>query len=194
MRRGFKTWAENQSLRGRRICGVAPFAALPARKLATKLNIVLFAANEIPDLPEIVISQLTGRFGSNWSAFTMPVEDSHVIVFNPTHSASRQESDIMHELAHILCGHTAETIRGQDFPFALRVFDEEQENEAKWLGGCLQIPRAALLFLVRRGYSNDAIATFFGASEEMVTFRRNTTGVDKQLLRTRRWINAATDA
>ena len=190
MRRGFKTWAENQSLRARRTCGIAPSSSLPARTLAGKLNVDLFAVNEIPELPATVVSQLLNKFGSNWSAATIPVDDFHIIVFNPIHLPARQESDIMHELAHILCGHTAETVRGPDVPFVLRVFNEEQEEEAKWLGGCLQVPRAALLWMVRRGYSSEAITEIFNASEEMVTYRRNITGIDKQLLRSRRWMSA----
>lgn len=187
MRRGFKTWAENQSLRARHICGVLPHAALAARTLAARLDVEVLAVDEIPDLPDDVLTQLTDRFGSNWSAVTLPLEDAYMIVFNPGHVSSRQESDIMHELAHIVCGHKADPVKARDIPFVLRTYNDEQEKEAEWLGACLQIPRAGLLSMARRGYNNEVIATFFGASEEMVAFRRNTTGIDQQLVRGRRW-------
>jgi hypothetical protein len=69
------------------------------------------------------------------------------------------------------------------FPWALRTFDAQQEEEAEWLGGCLQVPRDAVLQLVRRCYGNEAIAAHFGSSEDMVRFRRNMTGIDKQVRR-----------
>ena len=90
----------------------------------------------------------------------------------------------MHELAHLICEHKPARIEPPGrFPWALRTFDLVQEREAEWLGGCLQIPRDAILFLVRRGYDNEAIAAQFAASEDMVRFRRNMTGVDKQIAR-----------
>ena len=49
-------------------------------------------------------------------------------------------------------------------------------------GVYLQIPRPQLLSLSRRGYSLEALAEHFHASEEMVRFRRNMTGVQKLLV------------
>jgi hypothetical protein len=58
-----------------------------------------------------------------------------------------------------------------------------RERRSEWLGGCLQIPRETILYLVRRGYDNPAIAEQFEASEDMARFRRNMTGVDRQIAR-----------
>jgi len=69
----------------------------------------------------------------------------------------------------------------------MRSFNPKDEEEAAWLGGVLQIPRVALLQLVRRGYSNEALATHFRASDDMVRFRRNVTGIDAQLRRAARF-------
>ena len=68
-----------------------------------------------------------------------------------------------------------------------RAAEKHQEDEAAWLGACMQIPRAALLALIRRGFSNEALAALFGASEDMVVFRRNMTGIDHQLRRAKRF-------
>ncbi len=90
----------------------------------------------------------------------------------------------MHELAHIWCRHQADLIEPAGrLPWATRTFNSEQEAEAAWLGGCLQVPREALLWFLQRRFDNAAIAAHFGASEEMVQFRRNTTGIDRQLQR-----------
>ena len=90
----------------------------------------------------------------------------------------------MHELAHIWLKHKPDRIEPAGrLPFAMRTFDENQEDKAKWLGGCLQIPREALLWFLQRRFDNVAIAAHFNASEEMVRFRRNMTGIDAQLAR-----------
>jgi Zn-dependent peptidase ImmA (M78 family) len=188
MKRGFKSWAEAKSLELRRLCKLPGLSPLPARTLALKLGIDVVAPDQVPGIPVDVITLLTGRFAENWSAVCVPVNGSFVIIYNPTHSAARQESDIMHELAHIICKHIAwqSDIVGV-FPFLMRSYNVEQEDEAAWLGACLQIPRAALLALIRRGFSNEALAALFGASEDMVIFRRNMTGIDHQLRRTKRF-------
>lgn len=62
-------------------------------------------------------------------------------------------------------------------------FDAAQEAEAAYLGGCLQIPREGLLWALRRHMSTAEIARHFGASELMVRYRRNVTGVDRQVAR-----------
>ena len=54
-------------------------------------------------------------------------------------SESRIQSDIMHELAHVLLGHKMEEIN-PSLGFPLRKYDQSQEDEAEWLGGCLQLP------------------------------------------------------
>lgn len=51
------------------------------------------------------------------------------------------------------------------------------EDEATYLGGCLQIPRRGLLWAVQQKMVLPRIATHFGASEEMVCFRSNMTGI-----------------
>ena len=52
----------------------------------------------------------------------------------------------MHEMAHLICKHKpAELVPVGGFPFSLREYDAVQEEEANWLGACLQLPRPALL-------------------------------------------------
>lgn len=47
-----------------------------------------------------------------------------------------------------------------------------------YLGGCLQIPRRGLLWAIQRQMTQTEIAVHFHASEEMVRFRSNVTGVN----------------
>lgn len=69
------------------------------------------------------------------------------------------------------------------FPYPIRSYDPVQEDEASWLGGCLQLPRSALLWAIRRGMNNDMMVDYFGASMDQVKYRRQITGVDFQVRR-----------
>ena len=88
----------------------------------------------------------------------------------------------MHELAHDILDHEVgrfETLPG--FTFSLRSYNPVQEKEAEHLGACLQLPRPALTWALRQGMNDQEIADHYGASLRMVTFRKNTTGVVKQI-------------
>ena len=68
---------------------------------------------------------------------------------------------------------------------ALRTYNEEQEEEANWLGGCLLLPREALIAIRRKGGPDEDVCTEYGVSQAMLRFRCNVTGVETQLRRTR---------
>ena len=120
---------------------------------------------------------------AEWSALTMPTKaNNQIIIHNPFHSESRQQSNIMHELAHILCSHkTNETNYDFEIPFGLRYFDEQQEEEAKCLGATLQLAKPCLFWAIKKSMSYEAIATYFTASIDMVKYRMNMTGLAKRL-------------
>jgi Zn-dependent peptidase ImmA (M78 family) len=188
VRYGFKAWAERTAAGIRRELRIQPLAALPAQRLADHLGITIVEPAALPGMTDDLLHRLVKEFGHCWSALTIVAEAITIIVCNPTHADTRRESDVMHELAHIICCHTPARIELEDgFPFRLRSFNPNDEAEAVWLGGVLQIPRAALLQLVRRGYVNEALAEHFCASDDMVRFRRNVTGVDTQIRRTPRF-------
>ena len=184
MRYGFKAWAERRAAGLRRELRVPWLAPFPAKKLAAFFGMNIAEPAHIPGVTAALLNSLVREFGDCWSAVTITAEGLTLIICNPTHAATRRESDLMHELAHMICGHApAQITIGEHFPFRMRSFNASDEDEAAWLGGVLQIPRNALLHLVRRGYRTEALAEHFCASEEMVRFRRNVTGVDKQIRR-----------
>ena len=184
MRRGFKQAAERQALAFRGVLGLAATAPLPAVQLADHLAVTLISVTDIPCLPTDDLRQLVETDSESWSAITLPIEESWLVISNPVHSAARQESNLMHELAHLICEHRPGRLHQiEGIPFPVREYDDNQEEEAAWLGGCLQIPRTAMLRSVERGMSNEQIAEHFGASLQLVRYRRNVTGVDVQLRR-----------
>lgn len=115
-----------------------------------------------------------------FSACTFTIGDRHVIVYNPLASMGRTQSDVAHEVAHIMLDHemkSVETIGGLTF----FTCDAEEEQEANWLGGCLLLPRRLLYMAMRRGMGATEIAQAFNVSEQMASFRLRTTGVLRQL-------------
>jgi Zn-dependent peptidase ImmA (M78 family) len=118
-----------------------------------------------------------------FSAFWMANEDGDkIIIHNNHHSLARQQSNIMHELAHIICEHEIpEDIAKLSLRFGLHYYNKKQEEEAACLGRTLQITREGLLWALRQNFSKQEIATYYNASLEMVTFRINATGVLRQV-------------
>lgn len=187
MERGFKKWAEEQAIYQRQLLGLSPVASLPAIQLAEHLQVTVIRPDQIPGVSPAVLHQLLYVDSISWSAITILLNGHALIIPNTTHSARRRESDLMHEIAHILCNHEpARLMQLSGFPFPLRTYNKRQEDEATWLGACLQIPRTALLWAIRHGMNEAQLAEYFGASQDLVQYRRNVTGIDVQLIRTRK--------
>lgn len=107
------------------------------------------------------------------------------IVFNPLMSDTRRNSDVAHEVAHILLAHRLSRLeRLGDVGFLS--CDKQQEEEAGWLAGCLLLPRFALIHDLRKRMSHETIAKARILSEEMVDYRVRVTGVARQLAASRR--------
>lgn len=179
-RRGFKTKAEQLAKEYRLLLGIHPCEGLCAFELAKHLNISVIPATELIDEKEFE-KELKGIDGksSEWSALTIKTKaENQIIIHNPFNSVVRQQSDIMHELAHIICKHE----RNQKeypfpIPFGMHGYDELQEEEAKFLGGALQISTPCLLWARKNKASVESIAMKYNASIEMVRYRMNITGI-----------------
>lgn len=184
MRRGFKSWAEQQALEQRRNLCLGADAPLSATRLALHLEIPIINPEQIPGMTKKHVDQLLQEDISSWSAITLNVKGGAMIILNTGHAPTRQESDLMHEMAHLICEHKPSVLAHVGgLPFPLREYDAVQEEEANWLGACLQLPRPALLAAVKRHMSLEQMVRYFHASEEMIRYRRQTTGVDRQMSR-----------
>ncbi len=183
LKRGFKANAERLAIEYRSKLLIHPCAPLCAFKLSEHLSIPVCSATEfLKQEDEIALLSGTNGVECEWSALTMVTKaGNRIIIHNPFHSIGRQQSDVMHELAHIICKHEIKE-NTYDFaiPFGMRNFDEVQEEEAKCLGSTLQIARPGLLWSKKRDMDNHAIAEHFNASIDMVNYRMNTSGVSKQ--------------
>lgn len=187
LRRGFKSQCEKRSASIREYLNLEPDDPLSASELSTNFGTTVWSERNIRDVADHDIAQLTRRDAESWSAFTMRVEENHLIVFNSSQSAPRQNSVIMHELAHIILGHelTSASLT-DDGHFVPTTYNQDQEDEADWLAGALLLPRPALLKIRQLGMTDQTAMDTFMVSQQMLTWRFRMTGVDYQLASARR--------
>ena len=182
MRRGFKAWCERTANDYRQALGVAPAGALDPRVLASHLGVQVATPEDIPTLSEASKRQLLEIDADSWSAVTIADGDARLVILNSAHSDVRQNSDLAHELAHLILNHTTDQARLSREGLLFRgTFDREQEDEANWLGGCLLVPRDGLLKARFRTADVGALAAQFRVSTDMITWRLQTTGVLRQV-------------
>jgi Zn-dependent peptidase ImmA (M78 family) len=181
-RRGFKTWAEQTSLRVHQKLKLSANSPLDPFRLAELLGVSVVTPDELTDLAEDIRRRLVDDHRDCWSAITVTDGRGHLIVSNPAHAQTRLNSSLAHEIAHIILGHEPSMMfMSPNSGMALRTHNEEQEEEANWLAGCLLLPREALMFIRQRGMPDEDACSQFGVSSAMLRFRFNVTGVDVQL-------------
>jgi Zn-dependent peptidase ImmA (M78 family) len=174
--RNLRDWCENEGVRWRRELKLYAYDPLPARLLAQRLKIRVISPMEISDIDESTLQCLLAE-DAGWSALTLPVDEGkHLVIYNPTHAATRYESNVMHELAHLLLGHQPIRFHRLSGGLLVREYRVTDEEAAKYLGGCLQIPARGLDWAFQRGMTIQEIAEHFGASLQMVRYRCNMTG------------------
>jgi Zn-dependent peptidase ImmA (M78 family) len=181
LRYGFKAEAERKAIKLRTEMSLKSHDALSAFDLAEHIGIPLLTPIEAglsKNEANILI-----RNGSGWWGLTIKNDEGQwVVIYNNYQSANRQQSTIMHEIAHIICEHELPApVLVANCPLPLRHYDPSIEEEANCLGSCLQITREGLLWALKKGMSVSEISNHFKASEAMVNYRIRTTGVNKQL-------------
>jgi Zn-dependent peptidase ImmA (M78 family) len=184
LERGFKSWTEQIALSVRREMGLSCSAPLPAVDLARHLDVLVWSPHDVPGLPPEVLDQLLNRDPDGWSAVSCYIGGEALIIYNPRHSTGRMNSDLAHELAHILLEHDpSKIVLSQDGSIAMRSFNDKQEEEANWLGWCLLLPRDALVHIVKSSMQMQIAAAKYCVSEQLLEFRLRMTGVRRQFRR-----------
>jgi Zn-dependent peptidase ImmA (M78 family) len=182
LRRGFKAEAERDAAQVRRELGLALHDPLNPRDLAAHLGVAVVDAATLVDVTELEELERLQAFA--FSAATFDIQDRKIIVVSPLRNRGRQNSDIAHELAHVMLKHQLSEIRDLNgMPF--RTCRPDEEEEATTYGGTLLLPRPLLLSAARRRATVDQIASQYEVTVEMARFRFNSTGVAKQAQRLR---------
>lgn len=180
--RGFKTRGENMSLQLRRELNLRSIDPLSPIDLANHLNVAVWKPEDVLGFSAQARGVLLGKGKDEWSAVTITYGGTDIIVHNSSHSPTRQSSDLMHELSHILLDHEpSKMLFSKDIKVVLRDFNQDQEDEASWLSGCLLLPREALLFIRRTRMNTTEACRRYAVSHELLTYRMNMTGVNYQL-------------
>lgn len=178
LRRGFKSEAERIARRVRTDLGMSATQSVAPEALAELLGIEVRAGDGLVSVERF--RELERIQPGAFSACTFePSSGQLVVVYNPLSAQTRRQSDVAHEIAHILLGHELSRLeRLSDVTFFS--CDPVQEEEANWLSGCLLLPRALLLAEVRRGADAANIAEKYGVSGELARYRLGVTGVVRQ--------------
>ena len=183
MRRGFKTEAEHLAEATRSAMGLKPTDRLDATVLANHAGAGLRRADELTLRSKL--EDLEARQPGAFSACTFQVGGRPVIVYSPLASEGRKQSNITHEVAHLLLNHSLQTVQ-QLNGVSFFTCDPDEEQEANWLAGCLLLPRTLLLSAGHRGLSVSEISRKYVVSRQMAEFRIRATGVLRQIKRSRK--------
>ncbi len=176
--RGFKANAERESLRLRRELGLTPTQVLDITKLAEHLDVEIISAGDLIDVTRL--EELERIQAYSFSAATFEIAGHTFVVTSPLRTATRQASDIAHELSHLLLKHELSEIREvSGVPF--RTCRPDEEEQATSFGGTLLLPRPLLVVAARQGLGPQQIAEKYNVTLEMARFRYNSTGVKNQI-------------
>jgi Zn-dependent peptidase ImmA (M78 family) len=181
-RYGFKEDANRFAEKYRAELRISKFDPLDAFVLAKHLKIPIFEIGEFKeDLQKDHFERLKNpdHFNGMW----MPNSAGEkIIIHNNYHSPKRQQSNLMHELAHVILGHEiSEEAAMLCALYGLHYFNKQQELEAKFLGSCLQITKPGLLWAIKRK-NIEQISDYYNASIDMVQFRANSLGLARRLI------------
>ena len=183
--RGFKAWCENIAKSTRLRLGLTPYAPLDPVELANDMGVIILDFEHVQGLDPESVAYLTSQEGDEWSAVTVHAAGKQIIVVNPRHSTARQSSNVMHELVHLIRGHKPTQVQ-RYAGYALRDFDERQENEANWLAGCLLLPKEALLHVGYNGIDQERAVEIYNVSKSLYRYRYGVSGASKVLSYRRR--------
>lgn len=178
LRRGFKAEAERLAKDIWSEMRLTPSDTMDAVKLAEHVDCIVHSADALVDIGKLKELYQIQRDAFFACTFKLPV-NRYAIVFNPLMSDTRRNSDIAHEVAHIVLRHSLSRLeRLGDIAFLS--CDKQQEEEAAWLSGCLLLPRFALIRDLRKRKTPGAIARNRILSRAMVEYRIRVTGAARQ--------------
>lgn len=178
LRRGFKAEAEREATRLRHELGLEPGDPLDPRDVAAHLGIAVVSADKLIEIERLEDLERLQAFA--FSAATFDVADRKVIVTNPLRTAGRLNSDLAHELAHVILEHELAEVREVGgVPF--RTCRPVEEEEATTFGATLLLPRPLLLSAARLRTGPKEIAERYNVTLDMARYRYNATGVARQM-------------
>ena len=169
---GFKAEAERYAEEFRAELDLRPDAPLCPRKLAEHLGVPVFGIRNNPKLPSEITNYWASHPEDPFSGLIISDGSYKEIHHNDFHHPRRQNSDLAHELAHIIMGHDLETPIKDN---GERAYDRNTEEEAKWLGGTLLHPKKATVKMVLDSFTREMVEEIYQVSWQMYQYRLQVT-------------------
>lgn len=148
----------------------------PATLIGTYDHMILFDIRSAAGTNDADLELLRAD-SDRWSAMAFRIGDNPwLITWNPWHAPSRIRVSMMEEVSHIVLGHKPTAlVPDPRTGLPRRTFTPSKEKEAYGVAGAALVPYSGLVPLLRRGETNESIASLFGVSSELVTMRVNVT-------------------
>lgn len=178
MKRGFKADAKRKSLAIREELGIKTNEALDCFELANYFNIPSVPVDSLGEFgfsTEQIELVCYANGNQQFSAITISIQEGYLIIYNQTHSLARTNSSLAHEISHIICEHDFSSL--SNLKKISREFDQDKEDEANWLAGCLLLPEDGLFWALKQKMSIPDIAYHYNISQQMTRWRYNSTGM-----------------
>jgi Zn-dependent peptidase ImmA (M78 family) len=188
LRRGFRKEAEEYAEEFRTELDLDVSGPLCPFKLAQHLEIPVVSLSNLEGLNSVHLDYVQNDSQNTFSATTVAEDSFKLIVHNDFHHPFRQNSNLMHELAHILLGHPPRPPLAHD---KCRNFDAQSEYEANQLGFTLLIPKVAALRIIESGMGPAAARQLYGVSSAVLQHRLSITDVKRWADHRRRLRRAA---
>ena len=179
LRRGFKAEAERLAKDIWDAMGLSHSDRMDAVELAKHVGCIVRPADTLVSIARLEGLRRVQDDAFFACTFELP-SGRRAIVFNPLTSDTRRNSDVAHEVAHIILEHRLSRLERLG-NVAFLSCDKRQEEEAAWLSGCLLLPRFALIHDLRKRKELKTIAKIRMLSNDMVGYRVRVTGVARQL-------------
>ena len=154
--------------------GLKVYSPIDLNLLLARLRIDVVALSQFSERCSQQVSHLMDADASGFSSLLLPLGNGpRLILVNDAHSRYRQNSNIAHEIAHALLAHPVEILSGH---FDSRQINQDIEDEATHLAGCILIPNEAAWQIVKSGITMDSAQHHYGVSLQMLKYRLGVSG------------------
>lgn len=177
--RGFKAHANRVALGLRHQMGLKVYSPIDLHQLLARLRIEVVALSQFSERRSQQVSHLMDADASGFSSLLLPLGNgARLILVNDAHSQNRQNSSIAHEIGHALLAHPVEALSGH---FDSRRINQDLEDEAAYLAGCILIPNEAAWQIVKSGITMDSAQRHYGVSSQMLKYRLGVSGARNRM-------------
>lgn len=186
-RRGFMKEAQEYAKEYREELQLEENEPLCPFHLAKHLDIPVHKLSTHPNIPDNAKEYLMNGGANEFSATTLVDGTYKEIIHNDAHHPNRQNSNVAHELAHIILGHEPRPPMAGD---GCRNFDRRMENEAKDLGCILLVPKPAALLAVEGFHTKDDAAEYFKVSTSLLNYCIQRSDAHRWAMNRRKYFNS----